>query len=590
MSERFDYPLPFGAIPQGDGTTRFRIWAPSVPTVQLEIEGLDPMPMQAEGGGWFSQIAPVGGGAHYKYRLPEGLAVPDPASKFQVDGVHSASVVITASSYEWKHPDWRGRPWNEAVIYELHVGLLGGFEGVRQKLPELRDLGVTVIELMPVNEFPGAHNWGYDGTLPFSPEETYGTADELRHLIDDAHGLGLCVMLDVVYNHFGPDGAYLHAYAREFFTEDMHTPWGAAIDYRKSEVKEFWLHNALYWLNDFRFDGLRFDAMHAIMPQEHLHLLAHDIRANVSRDRHVHLVVEHEDNAASMIRSTAEEDDYDAQWADDFHHCMHVLMTGETGSYYTDYDDATRLLARCLSEGFAYQGEVSRMRGRRRGQPSKHLPPSAFVFHLQNHDQIGNRAHGERLHMLTTRDKLNAATALLLLAPMIPLIFMGDEWASKAPFLFFTDHHEELAELVRKGRAKEFGGFGVSSDPSIAGTIPDPNSVETFQASVPTRDDPEMFARYKALLELRRTRIVDGIPGARSLGCDVLADGAVAARWSLGDGATLTMLLNLRDDGVAAEMPPGEELHESQPGTAEAVKGGTLPPASLLAVLTKPAP
>ncbi len=534
----------WGARVQPDGATRFRIWAPSVDSLQIVFQGETPQPMNRQDGGWYELTTAAPPGTRYQYLLPTGLQVPDAASRQQYGDVHGWSVVTPPDQFPWQARDWHGRPWNEAVIYEAHAGLMGGFIGMLRHLPELRDLGITVLEIMPVNAFPGEHNWGYDGTLPFAPDASYGTPDDLKRLVDEAHKLGLEVMLDVVYNHFGPDGSYISTYCAPFFTEDMHTPWGAAIDFRRPEVLDYYVANAVYWLNEFRFDGLRFDALHAVRPQEALAPLAAAIRAAADPTRQIHLVMEHEDNAARFIRPSPDAPGVDAQWADDFHHCLHVLLTGETGSYYIDYGSPTEQLARVLAEGFAYQGETSQLRGRPRGEPSAHLPPSSFVVHLQNHDQIGNRARGERLAALAPRDKLRAATALLLLSPMIPLMFMGDEWASDTPFLFFTNHNEELAELVRQGRSKEFG-IPLSPNPDDPDAIPDPNARATYDMSRIQRTNPAMHALYQDLLALRAQHIVPAIPGAHALGCNVLAEGAVAARWQLGNGAELTILLNL---------------------------------------------
>ncbi len=577
----------WGARLNPDGTTRFRIWAPSVEKLSLQFQAEDPVPMHRHAGGWYELTVPAPSGTRYKFTLPNGLSVPDPASRLQYGDVHGWSVVTAPDQYPWKMQSWRGRPWNEAVIYEAHAGLLGGFVGMLRHLDDIQEVGITVIEFMPINAFPGEHNWGYDGTLNFAPDTSYGTPDDLKRLIDEAHRRGLCVMLDVVYNHFGPDGSYISNFCAPFFTEDMHTPWGAAIDFRRLEVFDFYVANALYWLREFRFDGLRFDALHAVQPQDALPALADAIRAGVDPERHISLVMEHEDNAAHLLRPSPTEPGFDAQWADDFHHCLHVLLTGETGSYYIDYERSpTEMLARVLAEGFAYQGEQSRLRGRPRGEPSDYLPPSSFVVHLQNHDQIGNRARGERMAALAPHDKLRAATALLLLSPMIPLMFMGDEWASSTPFLFFTDHHEELAELVRKGRAKEFG-IKVSPNPDEPNAIPDPNARATYDMCRVEKADPTMRALYQDLLELRAQHVVPGIMGAHALGCDVLAEGAIWARWRLGNGAELTILLNLGEP-APAPMPPGTVLHASGPDVVAALQAGMLPAASALVVITAP--
>lgn len=583
-SQAFVHQLPFGVALQPDGGARFRIWAPSTPALRLQISGHPQLDMTAQPGGWFEADAPANTGTQYSFRLPDGLTVPDPASRQQADGVHGPSVVTDPSAYQWRNTTWQGRPWHEAVVYELHVGLCGGFSGVRQRLPELARLGVTVVELMPIADFPGSRNWGYDGVLPFAPNASYGTPDELRALIDEAHGLGLSVMLDVVYNHFGPDGAYLHVFAKPFFREDLSTPWGAAIDFRKVEVRDHFIQNALYWLMEFRFDGLRLDAVHAISEEDFLVELASTVRRTVEPHRHVHLVLEHEGNRASLLRPGAQGPQYDAQWADDMHHCLHVLLTGEQEGYYEDFQDPTNQLARCLSEGFAYQGEVSPHLGRTRGEPSADLPTTAFVVCLQNHDQIGNRAMGERLTTLADPAALEAATALLLLTPFVPLLFMGEEWGTHAPFLFFTSHNDDLAQLVRDGRRAEFKGFSAFQDETRRAAIPDPNAPATFDLSCPDRLDPNRFELIRTLLALRHGRIVPGIPGCASLGAEALAPAVVQAGWMLGTGERLTVTLNLGATLVRKAPAEGVVLFASGGATP-----GAVPPHSIVVQLAPPA-
>ncbi len=574
MAARFAHDLPFGAQLRTNGTTRFRIWAPSIVGMTLDIEGLPPVAMQEEAGGWHVAEVVCGAGARYRYRLPDGLAVPDPASRLQHGDVHGASVVFDPLAHEWTFDDWRGRPWHEAVVYEVHVGAMGGFRGLTARLAHLRDLGVTAIELMPIADFPGRHNWGYDGVLAFAPDEAYGTPGELKTMIDHAHGLGLMVMLDVVYNHFGPDGNYLYACAEAFFDATTHTHWGAAIAFRRPEVQAFFAHNALYWLNEYRFDGLRLDAAHAITPQSALRDLAAAIRAGIAPGRHVHLVLEHEGNRSSLLGGQA----FDAQWADDAHHCLHVLLTGEREGYYADYPDPAAQLARALGEGFAWQGELS-PRGRRRGEPSGGLPPSCFVFCLQNHDQIGNRAFGERLVHLADPDALLAAQALLLLTPHIPLLFMGEEYGSRAPFLYFTDHTPELAQRVRDGRRQEFAHFAAFADPMRRSRIPDPNAPETFALSVPdpTDGDARTLAQTRLLLGLRRHELMARLPGTSSLGAGPVGQTGVLARWALGDGSELVIACNLGAAPLPVDAVEGETLFESRSGDADAVRDGTLP-------------
>ncbi|HEX4504857.1 MAG TPA: malto-oligosyltrehalose trehalohydrolase, partial [Alphaproteobacteria bacterium] len=464
----------FGPAVRQDAT-HFSLWAPGAHGVTLEIEGHAPLAMAPQAGGWHEAEAPAGPGARYRFRLPDGTLVPDPASRFQPDDVHGPSLVTDPDAYDWQCVSWLGRPWEEAVIYELHAGVMGGYAGVARRLPALARMGITAIELMPIAEVPGMRNWGYDGVLPFAPESSYGTPGELKALIDEAHALGLMVILDVVYNHFGPDGNWLPSYAPTFFREDLHTPWGAGIDFQREEVRRFFIENALYWLGDFRIDGLRLDAVHAISEPDWIDEMASEVRAAFP-DRQIHLVLENEGNVAEHMRR-----DVNAQWNDDFHNVMHVLLTGESQAYYQDFAaEPAEKLARALAQGFIYQGEPSpHHNGAPRGNASADLPPTAFVTFLQNHDQIGNRALGERLTKLADPASLRAATALLLLCPQIPLIFMGDELGSTAPFLFFTDFHGDLADAVREGRRREFAKFPAFSDPAQREKIPDPNARST---------------------------------------------------------------------------------------------------------------
>jgi maltooligosyltrehalose trehalohydrolase len=544
-----------GAILVGDELTRFSLWAPDAKAVQVVFDDGESLAMTAEEEGWFVAQASCAAGTAYRYRIDDDLEVPDPASRAQQSDVHSASVVVDPAAYQWRR-QWQGRPWHEAVIYEVHVGLMGGFEGVTKHLPRLAALGVTAIELMPIAEFPGDRNWGYDGVLPYAPEHSYGSPDQLKALIDTAHEHGLMVILDVVYNHFGPDGNFLNSYAKPFFREDKHTPWGAAIDFRRPQVREFFIGNALMWLLDYRFDGLRFDAVHAIEDPDFLEEMARRIRKAIPAGRHVWLNLENEHNEAHLLQKG-----YDAQWNDDGHNALHVLLTGETEAYYQDYaEDTTGKLARCLAEGFVYQGHTNR-HGVARGEPSGHLNPTSFVLFLQNHDQIGNRAFGERLSQLAPEPALRAATTLLLASPMIPLLFMGDEWAATEPFQFFTSFHGELAEAVRNGRRAEFKAFSAFQDPERREKIPDPNAESTFDASRPAFDHFEQHQRgpwvelYVHLLSMRRRDLWPRLPGSVAKGVTVLADKAVSARWRLGDGAIWQIDLNLGENPVAAQVP-----------------------------------
>lgn len=574
---RFVHPLPYGAQMDADGRTRFRLWAPGATEVMLEIDQRPPLRLQRSEDGLFEGEAECGEGTHYRYRVSSVLAVPDPAARLQGGDVHDASVVVDPSAYEWRSTSWRGRPWREIVIYELHVGCCGGFAGVEQKLPMLAQLGVTAVQLMPIAAFSGRRNWGYDGVLPYAPDAAYGSPDELKRLIDRAHELGLCVYLDVVYNHFGPDGNFLHAFAPQFFDENNHSPWGAAIDFTRPQVREFFAQNALYWLLEYRFDGLRFDAVHAISDPGWLDEMAAMVRAAIEPERQVQLMLENEHNEASHLRG-----EFDAQWNDDAHNAIHVLLTGEREGYYANYSDApAALLARCLGEGFAYQGEPSPGHGGApRGTPSADLAPPAFIFFLQNHDQIGNRALGERLTVLAEPQALRAAIVLQLLCPQIPLLFMGEEWGCRTPFLFFTDFHAELADAVREGRRREFAHFTAFADAEARAKIPDPNAESTFLASIPVceggHDNNAHWDWYAELLALRRRHIVPRLAGCASIGAQACGDAAVIAAWRCGDGAILRIAVNFAAADCAIPAQTGALLCESAVGAGESAMRGVV--------------
>lgn len=505
----------------------FSLWAPTAQSVELSLPSRC-LPMEQHTGGWWRislsrlQNADLGCGDPYQFRIDGDMLVPDPAARAQESDVHGPSLIPGTREYAWQTPDWHGRPWHEAVVYELHVGTFtpaGTFDGVRQQLPYLVDMGITAIELMPIADFPGRYNWGYDGVLHFAPDTSYGTPGDLKHLIDEAHSLGIMVLLDVVYNHFGPDGNYLYVYAQDFFTDRVSTPWGQAIDYSRPEVRSFFIQNALYWLHEFRFDGLRFDAVQEIhdetSPEHFLVELSRTIQATIGNERHVHLVLENDSNQSRYLK-----DAYRAQWNDDYHHLMHHLLTGESGGYYQDYTPTTKAtLARLLSEGFIYQGDPSPYRnGKIRGESTHTIAQSAFLNFLQNHDQIGNRAFGERIHRLANPAAVHAAHAALLLSPQPPMLYMGEEWSASTPFLFFCDFDPELAEAVRTGRQEEFARFPEFSDPAIRSRIPDPNADSTYVAS--RLDWEERFRQphrsklynIQGLIELRHQYITPLLP------------------------------------------------------------------------------
>jgi maltooligosyltrehalose trehalohydrolase len=518
--------MPFGAELAEDGM-RFALWAPTARTVALVHGGREhDMPDMDQG--WRRLVLPEArAGDRYRFRIDGDLLVPDPASRFQPEDAHGPSEVVDPRAFDWTDEGWPGRPWEEAVVIEVHVGTAtpqGTFAALEDKLEHYAALGATAIELMPLADCPGRRNWGYDGVLPFAPDGAYGRPEDLKRLVDRAHALGLMMFLDVVYNHFGPSGNYLHAYAKSFFTERHPTPWGAGVNVDGPEagpVRDFFVENALFWLDEYHFDGLRFDAVHAIADDGPKHLvveLAERCRAAFP-DREIHLILENEANTARWLARGEEGRPtlHTAQWNDDLHNAWHALLTGEREGYYEDYDRPAEQLARALAEGFAFQGDPSRHKGGRpRGERSAHLPPPAFVGFLQNHDQVGNRAFGERLSRLVPPERLRLARALFLLTPQIPMLFMGEEWAASTPFLYFVDFavEPELESAVRDGRRREFAKFRAFADPAAAARIPDPTDEATFLASkldwAEAERPPHRDARVETcdLIRLRREHVV----------------------------------------------------------------------------------
>lgn len=585
--------MPFGTRLLAGGGVGFRLWAPSAARVELVLgSGSDTTraPMQQQADGWYkNEVAAAAAGTRYAFRIDDDLVVPDPASRFNPDDVHAPSVVVDPRRYDWRDGGWTGRPWSEAVIYELHVGTFtsrGTFTAAIERLDDLVALGITAIELMPVADFPGRRNWGYDGVLLFAPDASYGTPDELKALVDAAHARGLMMLLDVVYNHFGPDGNYLHAYAKAFFNSRHQTPWGAAINFDGEAswtVRDFYVHNALYWLTEYHFDGLRLDAVHAIADDscpDIVEELAREVHDGPGRNRPIHLVLENDNNAARYLgrdrRGAAVT--ATAQWNDDVHHAAHVLVAGERDGYYADYADrALWFFGRTLAEGFAYQGEPSAYRGgAARGEPSAHLPPAAFVDFLQTHDQVGNRAFGERLAGIADPVALRAVTACVLLAPAVPMLFMGEEFAASSPFLYFCDYEGELAQAVARGRREEFARFSRFADPAVRARIPDPNARQTFQRSkLDWRErehgaHAEWLALYRDLLQRRRERLFPHLSRAQAGTFEVTAPGRLVVRWPLGKRGHLHLLANLADARAAApSLPPGEVVYESHPAATE---------------------
>ena len=592
--------MPFGAEVQPDGRVRFRIWAPAAKEVELFLEDTreSSLLLTFIQKGWFEITTDQAKeGSKYWFQINGGTKVPDPVSRFQPADVHGPSEVINAAAFDWNDSDWRGRAWEEAVIYELHVGTFtpeGTFGAVEQKLGYLRELGVSAIELMPVADFPGTRNWGYDGVLPYAPDSSYGRPEDLKRLIQSAHTQGLMIFLDVVYNHFGPEGNYLHQYAPQFFTKRHQTPWGDAINFDSPDsrvVRDYFIHNALYWLDEYHFDGLRLDAVHSIVDDstpDILTELAEAVRQTLARDRHVHLILENADNGSRYLARNPENKPrlYTAQWNDDIHHAMHVVLTGESDGYYSDYiHDPVKHLCRCLREGFAYQGDYSEYHSAKRGEPSAQLPLAAFISFLQDHDQIGNRAFGDRICQLAPAHALRAAMEILLLAPSPPMLFMGEEFASSSPFLYFCNYQGDLAEAVTSGRRNEFARFAKFSSPEVRHSIPDPNDKQSFLkskldwASLSVSLHSTWLSFYRNLLSMRHRVIVPHLKGKAEVICRSSGNHRVLSiDWTFADHARLELRANLAD--APSEISPpysGTVFYRSNCEPTSPSKGVLLP-------------
>lgn len=563
---RCQHDMPFGARLHEGGVT-FRLWAPAARTAELAFypgAAGKPLlrPAEADAQGWWECLVPEAtAGSRYQWRIDGQLLVPDPASRQNPEGPHQPSAVVDPCQFEWDAA-WHGRPWHDTVLYELHLGTFtpeGTLGAATARLRELADLGITAVELMPLSTFPGRFGWGYDGVLPFAPHPAYGSPDDLKRFIQAAHRLGLMVFLDVVYNHFGPDGNYLAAYAPGFFSRTATSPWGAAINFDGPDsrtVRDFFIHNALYWVQEYRFDGLRLDAVHAISDDSATHILeelSSAVRA-ATHGRHVHLVLENEHNGYRHLATPPQAGRYDGQWNDDFHHVLHVAMTGETHGYYHDYgQEPLDLLARAFTHGMVFEGSPRKPGGaRERLAPVPPQPLSALVNFAHNHDQVGNRARGERLGRLVPAQAAILPTLLALLTPAIPMLFQGEEWGTPEPFLYFADWEGELREAVRAGRRREFGH-------EEAHDLPDPCSVATFEASRPdrahaatpqgqawTREVREALAARRAHLTPRQPLLLTGQHTAQRVG-----EHGLSVQWRYSDGLMLCLELNLGPDAIA---------------------------------------
>lgn len=525
MEQRKSYAnwsLPIGANVTADGV-RFRVWAPeaqSVEVVQFDkgsAAACHPLQRDADGY-WTAEISGIGAGTRYAYSVNGDEPRPDPAARFQPEGVHAPSQVVDPAGFAWNDTEWRGVPLDNLIIYEAHVGTAtpeGTFDALIAKLPYLRDLGVTALEIMPIHDFPGCRNWGYDGVDLYAPANCYGGPDGFKRLVNAAHAHGLAIILDVVYNHFGPDGNYLRVFSPAYFTEHHHTPWGDALNLDtpgSAAVRSFLINNALYWAHEYHIDGLRLDATHALIDESKQHFLQElttTVRGSLAADRHFVLIAEDERNDTRVARpATSGGYGLDGQWADDFHHAARIFVTGERGGYYDDYSGSIAELITTITDGWLYQGQVSPSMGHERGTDPRALGYPQFVYCIQNHDQIGNRPVGDRLNHAIDPQRYRALSALLLLLPQTPLLFQGQEWAASTPFQYFTDHNPELGKLVTEGRRQEFAYFLTETGIEV----PDPQAEATFAnsklkwAEIEQPPHAETLALYRDLISLRRTQ------------------------------------------------------------------------------------
>jgi maltooligosyltrehalose trehalohydrolase len=508
--------MNIGANHSGDDKYEFMVWAPFSKKVELKIlsGNKETLSMQKDTSGCWKIITDdISPGDLYLFRL-DNKERPDPASYFQPQGVHGPSQIVDHQLFHWNDSEWRGLSLSDMIMYELHVGTFtpeGNFDAIISRLDELRDLGVNAIEIMPVAQFPGERNWGYDGVYPFAVQNSYGGPDGLKRLVNACHQKRMSLILDVIYNHMGPEGNYLRDFG-PYFTDRYKTPWGEAMNLDgpySNEVRNYFIENAIYWFDKFHIDALRIDAVHGIFDMNAKHFLGELAEAvedfSLKKGRKFYLIAESDLNDTRVIQSR-EKGGYglDGHWCDDFHHCLHTLLTGERDGYYMDFGKIEQLV-KSLREGFVYSGQYSQFRKRNHGNSSKDIPPERFVVFSQNHDQTGNRMNGERLSSLVSFESLKLSAGLVLLSPYVPLLFMGEEYGETEPFLYFVSHSDEnLINAVRDGRKKEFASFGWKKEP------PDPQSTETFQRSRltwgkrDTGDGKILLDFYKTLIRMRK--------------------------------------------------------------------------------------
>ncbi len=560
-----------GAIPLGDGRVRFRVWAPRCQQVEVEVihQESRTLMLRLGAGGYFTGTTRGAAGLRYFYVLDGGRRRPDPASRVLPEGVHGPSEVVDTSAFAWTDAGWRGLPLRDMIIYEIHVGTFtpeGTFDAAVPRLDRLQELGVTAIEIMPVASFPGSRNWGYDGVGLFAPQRSYGGPAGLQRLVDACHSRGMAVVLDVVYNHLGPEGNYLAEFG-PYFTDRYKTPWGQAVNYDGEDargVRDLFIANALYWVREFHIDSLRLDAIHGIFDASPFHLLQelNDAVQRLARrlNRIVPVVAESDLNDRRVI-DPVRKGGYGlaGQWSDDFHHCVHTLLTGERNGYYADFG-SLKQLAKAYTDGFVYDGQYSKFRGRSHGTPTRDLPSEQFVVCAQNHDQVGNRAQGDRLSSLVDFEALKLVASAVLLSPYVPMLFMGEEYGERAPFLFFSDFEDSaLQAAVSRGRREEFAVFGWS------GEVPDPQDPLTFTRSKLTwalqAQEPHrwLWEYYRALLALRREYPVLGTAGKRRLEAREVDERTLLLHRRGPDGAAAFFVLHFSPEvcTVRLRLPPG---------------------------------
>jgi maltooligosyltrehalose trehalohydrolase len=557
-----------GATVAGRDTV-FCVWAPDASTISVVIENRGDFPMiQSRDGYCSTTVTGCGPGDFYRYKIEGRGLFPDPASRYQPQGVHGPSQVVDPSLFQWTDQSWKGIAREDLILYELHVGTFtpgGTFQSAMEKLAELRDLGVTAVELMPVADFAGNRNWGYDGVALFAPSRRYGTPGNLQRFVDTAHGLGLAVFLDVVYNHFGPDGACHSLFSRNYFSKKHRSPWGDGINFDGPDsgpVRDFFIENALRWIHEYHFDGLRLDATHAIVDESPQHILAaisSSVRASMAdTGKHTHVIAEDVGNSPHMLKPESQRGwGLDAVWSDDFHHQLRRALAGDSDGYFADFDGTARSIAETARKGWFYSGQYAPYFGRKRGGDPAGLEYSRFVFYIQNHDQIGNRAFGDRLHHKMDLSAYRAASVLLLMLPEIPLLFMGQEWAAATPFQYFTDHHRDLGRMVTEGRRREFKKFAAFADAATRESIPDPQAEATFEASRLRWEEKDrqphagVLRLYKALLAVRNSE-----PALRSRGCsgglciDAPDDGALIVKRAAPDSQAFLAVIRLKGEGI----------------------------------------